>query len=107
MSKEEQRKRFLDRIEKPEKNWKFSLRDVDERAFWDDYQRAYEEVLAHTSTPTAPWHVIPADHKWFTRTAASAILVDKLREIDPQYPTVSDDLRRELLTAKQRLESEA
>jgi PPK2 family polyphosphate:nucleotide phosphotransferase len=106
LSKHEQRKRFLSRIEEPDKNWKFSAADVNERRFWDDYQRAFSEMLSHTSTDWAPWYVIPADHKWFARTAAAAVLVDTLMEIDPQYPTVSDAARAELLAAKAELEAE-
>jgi len=106
LSKGEQRKRFLSRIEEPDKNWKFSAADVKERRFWDQYQHAFSQMLSHTSTEWAPWYVIPADHKWFARTAAAAVLVDILMEIDPQYPTVGDDARAELLAAKAELEAE-
>jgi PPK2 family polyphosphate:nucleotide phosphotransferase len=107
ISKEEQRKRFLSRIEEPHKNWKFSANDVHEREYWDDYQHAFSQVLSHTSTEWAPWHVVPADHKWFTRLAVAAIIANALIEIDPQYPTVSDEARAELLEAKALLENEA
>ena len=107
LSKEEQRRRFLDRIDEPEKNWKFSPSDAREREHWDEYQVAYSEMLSHTSTDWAPWHVIPADHKWFARIAASAIIADALMAIDPQYPTVSDETRAELLATKTVLEGEA
>ncbi|MFA5884601.1 MAG: polyphosphate kinase 2 family protein [Acidimicrobiia bacterium] len=107
LSKEEQRQRFLDRINEPEKNWKFSPSDARERDHWDEYQVAYSEMLSHTSTDWAPWHVIPADHKWFARIAASAIIADALMAIDPHYPTVSDDTRNELLATKAALEGEA
>ena len=107
LSKEEQRRRFLDRIDEPEKNWKFSPSDAREREHWDEYPVAYSEMLSHTSTDWAPWHVIPADHKWFARIAASAIIADALMAIDPQYPTVSDETRAELLATKTVLEGEA
>lgn len=106
LSKEEQKQRFLARIETPEKNWKFSLGDVKERGFWDDYMNAYEDMLRHTSTPSAPWHVIPADNKWFTRAAIADIIVNKLKSLDLKYPTVSEEHRQELLKAKELLESE-
>lgn len=106
VSREEQKKRFLERIERPEKNWKFSAGDVKERAFWDDYMAAYEDVLNHTSTEWAPWYVIPADRKWFTRLAVAAVVIAKMQEIDPQYPTVSEAHKAELLESKAALESE-
>ena len=100
LSKDEQRERFLARIDEPEKNWKFSANDIHERQYWDDYQKAFSEMLSHTSTEWAPWHVIPADHKWFARIAVSAILADTLIDIDPQFPTVDDDARAALQDAK-------
>lgn len=106
VSKEEQRRRFLARIDEPEKNWKFSANDIEERKYWDAYQVAFSEMLSHTSTQWAPWYVIPADHKWFTRIAASAIIADALMAIDPQYPKVTDAARRALLQAKAALEAE-
>jgi PPK2 family polyphosphate:nucleotide phosphotransferase len=106
VSKKEQKQRFLDRIDQPEKNWKFSTYDAKERAFWDDYQAAYEAMLNHTSTQWAPWYVIPADHKWFTRLAVAAVINAKFEELDPQYPTVTDEHKTELLKARQLLESE-
>ena len=106
VSKAEQKRRFLDRIERPEKNWKFAASDVRERAFWKDYMAAYEDAFSHTSTAWAPWHVIPADHKWFTRLAVAAVVAAKMQEIDPQYPTVSAERRRGLLEAKKRLQKE-
>jgi PPK2 family polyphosphate:nucleotide phosphotransferase len=90
VSKEEQRKRFLDRAKDPAKRWKFSPADVEERARWDDYQAAYEAALKATSTEDAPWYVIPADHKWFIRTAVAAILVHHLEAMDPRFPQPSD-----------------
>ncbi|MEU5976894.1 polyphosphate kinase 2 family protein [Streptomyces sp. NPDC047315] len=107
LSKEEQRTRFLKRIDLPEKNWKFSAADVRERRFWDDYQQAFSEMLSATSTPWAPWYVVPADRKWFARICASAVLVHTLMEIDPQYPTVGRQAREDLLTARRELEEEA
>jgi PPK2 family polyphosphate:nucleotide phosphotransferase len=106
LSKGEQRQRFLDRLDEPDKNWKFSAADVHERRFWDDYQRAFSEMLTHTSTEWAPWHVIPADHKWFARLAAAAVIADTLIAIDPQYPTVDEAARRELAAARTQLEAE-
>ncbi len=107
LSKEEQRIRFLRRCELPEHNWKFSAADIHERAYWDDYQEAISDMLSHTSSPWAPWHVIPADRKWFARIAASSVIVNALMEIDPQFPTVGADARRRLAEAKTELEAEA
>jgi PPK2 family polyphosphate:nucleotide phosphotransferase len=107
ISKEEQRARFLKRIDQPEKNWKFSASDARERRYWDDYQRAYSDMLSHTSTEWAPWYVLPADHKWFTRVCAAAVIAETLIRIDPQYPVPGPEARRELLKAKAELEAEA
>ncbi|MGW3245252.1 polyphosphate kinase 2 family protein [Streptomyces sp. NPDC001070] len=107
LSKEEQRARFLKRIDLPEKNWKFSAADVRERRRWEDYQEAFSEMLSATSTHWAPWYVVPADRKWFARICAAAVLAHTLMEIDPQYPTVSEQDRRELLVARQELLKEA
>ena len=106
VSKEEQRKRFLKRIDRPEKNWKFAAADARERRYWDDYQRAYSDMLSHTSTAWAPWHVLPADHKWFTRICAAAAIARTLVEIDPQYPVPDESARQELLRARAELEAE-
>ena len=106
VSREEQRRRFLARIDQPEKNWKFSAADVAERRYWDDYQKAFSEMLSATSTTWAPWHVIPADHKWFARAAAAAVIVHALKEIDPQYPKVDEATHTELLQARTELEAE-
>jgi polyphosphate kinase 2 (PPK2 family) len=89
ISKEEQRRRFLARAEEERKMWKFSAGDVAERALWDHYQRAYDEALRATSTAEAPWYVVPADHKWFLRTAVAAIIATHLRAMDPRYPQPS------------------
>jgi PPK2 family polyphosphate:nucleotide phosphotransferase len=107
LSKEEQRRRFVRRIDLPDHNWKFSTADVAERAHWDEYQRAFSEMLSHTSTEWAPWWVIPADRKWFARTGAAAVLVDALMQINPQFPTVTAEQREVLLEVKHRLEDEA
>lgn len=107
VSREEQRLRFLKRIDRSDKNWKFSASDVAERAYWDDYQAAFSEMLTHTSTDWAPWHVIPSDHKWFARIAVGATLVQALVELDPQYPTVSEEDKQALLQARAQLEAEA
>ncbi len=107
LSREEQRKRFLERIDRPEKNWKFSAADIAERSYWDDYQQAFSAMLTHTSTDWAPWHVIPADHKWFAHIAVGAVLVQTLTEIDSQYPTVDPRARRALKQAGAKLRAEA
>ncbi len=103
VSKKEQKKRFLDRLQQPEKNWKFSTADLREREHWDDYMSAYEEMIANTSTPHAPWFIIPADNKWFTRLAVAAAIVDTLDGLNLAYPTVDPQKRKELAAAKQAL----
>jgi PPK2 family polyphosphate:nucleotide phosphotransferase len=107
ISKEEQRQRFLDRIDEPDKNWKFSVADALERQHWDEYQHAYQQMLCATSTRYAPWYVVPADHKWFARLAASWIILDTLMDIDPQFPTVDPETRKQLAEIKKQLEAEA
>jgi PPK2 family polyphosphate:nucleotide phosphotransferase len=107
LSKEEQRTRFFKRLDLPEKNWKFSAADVRERLRWDDYQQAFSQMLSATSTPWAPWYVIPADHKWFARICAAAVLARTLIEIDPQYPEVTAERRKELLVVKGELQAQA
>ena len=106
VSKETQKKRFLDRIEQPDKNWKFSAGDAKERALWDEYMHAYTETIEATSTNKAPWYIIPADKKWFTRLAVSEIIVEKLESLDMKYPEVTEDQKAQLLEAKKILESE-
>jgi len=106
ISKEEQKERFLARIEEPESNWKFAAGDVRERQHWDAYQDAFAEMLSHTSTEHAPWHVIPADRKWFMRIAASAVILDALMAIDPRFPVIGDAARAEMLAAKEELLAE-
>jgi len=106
VSKEEQRQRFLARLNTPEKNWKFSLTDVQERGHWDNYHGAFEDVFRHTSTKWAPWYIIPADHKWFTHVAVADIIVSKLKSMDLKYPSVSKARLKELDRARKILESE-
>ena len=106
VSKAEQKQRFLDRINEPEKNWKFAASDVKERGHWDDYMKAYTEALSATSTENAPWYVIPADKKWFTRLAVSEIIVKKLESLDLHYPIVTDEHKADLAEAKKILEKE-
>jgi PPK2 family polyphosphate:nucleotide phosphotransferase len=106
LSKKEQAKRFLERIDEPDKNWKFSPSDVRERQHWDEYQAAFDEMLSHTSTPWAPWHVIPADHKWFSRLATAAVLVRALSDINPHYPEVAPDVREAMAQARRALVDE-
>ena len=106
ISKEEQRQRFLARIDEPEKNWKFAAGDARERRYWDDYQRAFEDVLSKTSTEHAPWYVIPADRKWFMRIAAGAVILDAIMDIDPKFPKVSEEARAEMLKARDELLAE-
>jgi PPK2 family polyphosphate:nucleotide phosphotransferase len=107
LSKEQQRTRFMKRIDLAEKNWKFSAADVKEREYWDDYQVAFSQMLTHTSTDHAPWHVIPADRKWFARIAVSAVINTTLADLNPQYPTISDEDREALAVAREHLEAEA
>ncbi len=107
VSKEEQRIRFLRRIDLPDHNWKFSEADIRERERWDDYQQAFSDVLSYTSTEWAPWYVIPADRKWFGRIAVGAVLVHALMDIDPRFPAISKQQRRSLLEIKQALEGQA
>jgi PPK2 family polyphosphate:nucleotide phosphotransferase len=107
LSREEQRRRFLRRIDLADHNWKFSVADVRERQFWDDYQHAYSELLSHTSTEWAPWHVIPADRKWYARLAAGAVIRHAILELDPRYPAVPEDVKVELEETKKALEAEA
>lgn len=107
ISKEEQKKRFLERLDRPEKNWKFSQNDVKERQFLDDYMNAYEDIFNNTSTEWAPWYVIPADRKWFTRLAVGVIIYDTLESLGLQYPTVTEEHRKALSEARELLEKEA
>src|SRR5271165_848738 len=103
VSKKEQKQRFLARLEEPEKNWKFSASDIRERQCWDDYQKAYEEMIRNTATEHAPWYVVPADNKWFTRLVVSSVIVDTLESLDLAYPKVDEAKHRELAAAKKLL----
>jgi len=104
LSKKEQKKRFLARLDEPEKNWKFSQADVREREFWDDYQKAYEDMIRHTASKHAPWYVVPADNKWFTHLVVSAAIVEALEGLGLSYPKVDAAKRKEIQAARQMLE---
>jgi len=106
LSEEEQKRRLLARIDTPDKNWKFSLADVKERAHWKDYMHAFEDTLNHTSTKHAPWYIIPADNKWFTRTVVADVIVEQLKALKLSYPVVSKEHRQDLFEAKEALENE-
>jgi PPK2 family polyphosphate:nucleotide phosphotransferase len=106
VSREEQRQRFLERIDNPDKNWKFSVADSKERARWHDYRKAYEDTIRHTATDYAPWYVVPADNKWFTRLVVSAAVIDTMASLDLQYPAVGKAKRSELAAARRMLLSE-
>ena len=103
VSKKEQKQRFLERIDDTQKNWKFSSNDAAERDFWDDYMKAYEEMIQETSTKKAPWYVVPADNKWFTRVVVVAAVIEALADLDLEYPKVGEDKLKELATAKNKL----
>jgi PPK2 family polyphosphate:nucleotide phosphotransferase len=103
VSNKEQKKRFLERIEEPEKNWKFSANDANERQHWDDYGEAYEDMIQNTATKEAPWYVVPADNKWFTRVVVAAAVIDALADLNLHYPEVSDEKLKELAAAKKAL----
>jgi PPK2 family polyphosphate:nucleotide phosphotransferase len=107
VSKEEQKRRFLARLDEPEKNWKFSEADVHERQHWDDYMNAYEDMIQHTSTPEAPWYIVPADHKWFTHIAVSATIIQTLKGLNLQTPKVDKERRKQLETSRQELLKES
>jgi PPK2 family polyphosphate:nucleotide phosphotransferase len=107
LSWEEQRLRFLRRIDLPDHNWKFSTADVKEREYWDDYQRAFSDMLSNTSTEWAPWYVIPADRKWFERLSVGLVIAHSLLEIDPRFPKVSQEQHETLLEIRQSLEAQA
>ncbi|MGS0749068.1 PPK2 family polyphosphate kinase [Halpernia sp. GG3] len=106
VSKEEQKQRFLDRIDEEDKNWKFGLGDLTERVLWDDYQKAYEEAINETSKDHAPWYVLPADSKWFTRLAALQIIIKNFEEMNLGFPVLSDADLKELKAAKESLNKE-
>jgi len=103
VSKKEQKKRFLERLDKPDKNWKFSAADVVERQYWNKYQEAYEDAIRATASKAAPWFVVPADNKWFTRLVVAAAIVSTLEKLELQYPKVSDAQKKELAAARAKL----
>ena len=106
VSKKEQKKRFMERIENPDKNWKFSSADAKERGYWDDYMDAYEDVIRHTATEDSPWYVVPADNKWFTRVVVAAAIIDALAGLDLNYPNVGPEKLKELAAARRALNNE-
>ena len=106
LTKKEQKQRFMARLDEPEKNWKFSADDVHERAYWDDYQNAFEDMIRNTATKHAPWYVIPADNKWFTHLAVAAVIVETLEELNLAYPKVDAAKRKELAAARRLLAKE-
>ena len=106
VSKEEQKRRFLERLDRPEKNWKFSTSDLSERAFWADYMAAYEDALAATTTEEAPWYVVPADNKWATRAVVADVITTAIRSLDLRFPEVTEEKRKLLMEAKSQLEKE-
>jgi len=106
LSKKEQRRRFLERLEEPEKNWKFSMSDVLERQHWEKYMRAYEDMIRNTSTKHAPWYVVPADHKWFARLVVAEATIDALESLDLSFPKIDAERRKELKDARAALEHE-
>jgi PPK2 family polyphosphate:nucleotide phosphotransferase len=106
VSKEEQKKRFLSRLDEPEKHWKFEAADVKERSFWDDYMSAYQDAIRATATAHAPWYVVPADNKWFTRLVVAAAVIDTLQSLDLRYPTIDRKKRLELAAARTELVKE-
>ena len=106
LSKKEQERRFLERLDTPEKNWKFSAADIHERQFWNDYQQAYEDAILHTATEYAPWYVVPADHKWFSRLVVAQAMVDVLNKMDLKYPKVTGEQKKALIEARKELTKE-
>ena len=106
ISKEEQRRRFLSRLEEPDKRWKFMIADVEERKRWGDYMRAYEDMIRHTSAPHAPWVVVPADRKWYARCVVASAIVDALESLNLQLPKIDAGKRRELERVREALEAE-
>lgn len=106
LSKQEQKKRFMERLDNPAKNWKFSANDIKERAFWDDYMKAYDDMIRHTSSHHAPWYVVPADNKWFARLVVAAAVIDTLESLNLSYPAVGDEARSQLEAARSQLLAE-
>ena len=106
LSRKEQKKRFMDRLDRPKKNWKFSASDVRERKYWDDYMHAFEEAISATAASHAPWYVVPADNKWFTRLVVAAAIVETVENLDLEYPKVGADKKKELAAARADLLAE-
>jgi PPK2 family polyphosphate:nucleotide phosphotransferase len=106
VSRKEQKRRFLERLDRPEKNWKFSAADVAERERWDDYQEAYEEMIQNTATENAPWYVVPADNKWFTRLVVAAAIAEEIKSLKLAYPKIDGEQKAELAAARKRLMAE-
>jgi PPK2 family polyphosphate:nucleotide phosphotransferase len=106
LSRKEQKKRFMERLDKPDKHWKFSPADVQERAFWDDYMRAFEEAIRATASDRAPWYVVPADNKWFTRLVVAAAIVQAVEELNLSFPTIDAETKKQLQTARAELSRE-
>ena len=103
MSRKEQKKRFMERLDRPDKHWKFSTSDVHERKFWGDYKHAFEEAIRATASKRAPWYVVPADNKWFTRLSVAAAIVEAVEKLDLAYPTVDAKKKKELQTMRAEL----
>lgn len=103
LSRKEQKRRFMERLDNPDKNWKFSANDASERDFWDQYMEAYEDMIRNTATPQAPWYVVPADNKWFTRVVVAAAVIDALASLKPAYPPVTKEKQKDLAAARKRL----
>jgi len=106
LSKKEQKKRFLERLEQPEKNWKFSMSDVLERQYWEKYMQAYEDMIQNTSAKHAPWYIVPADHKWFARLVVAEAIIDAMESLDLAFPKMGAEKRKELKDARAALEHE-
>jgi PPK2 family polyphosphate:nucleotide phosphotransferase len=106
VSRKEQKRRFLQRLDQPEKNWKFSPADIGERTYWDDYMAAYEDAIRRTASPDAPWYVVPADNKWYTRLVVAAAIVEGIRKLDLAYPGIDEARRKEITAARQALTGE-
>jgi PPK2 family polyphosphate:nucleotide phosphotransferase len=106
LSRKEQKKRFMKRLDEPDRNWKFSASDIRERRYWDDYMQVYDQAIQATATPRAPWFVVPADHKWFTRLVVAAAIVETVESLDLEYPKISAAQKEELAAARGELENE-
>ena len=106
LSYKEQKKRFMDRLDKPDKNWKFSVSDVRERRYWNDYMQAYDEAIRATASKAAPWFVVPADNKWFTRLVVAAAIVEAVEKLDLEYPKVTPAQMKDLAAARDELKAE-